>query len=380
MVSQRRPPEHWNAYRPSYDSTPRPQQGPPACSPAVFEAQNRDAPTFSRGRNSRRAPQSDSANPNEIPLGPSRHRQPSYEKSNFEGGIGSRSPDVNLNYRPDTDRHASHNSSQHYANNSRRLSPKNPDHIAEPDRRAFHDISEYSFVGTGPHDYSKEAPNIASNHHIPSNDSDHYDDPSGRDPLSPSSYHGILLWDQSLEDLMARTTRAYDLVINYARDSCGGHRWTPHDSAHVRTIGKDLHNNVRVLKYWQRCDPEDIDWAQIRLDAANVRLLCEDVQRAICQTENVHGTQSMHVDGGREKAENKSADEIERNEGEKQYGKRNSSISTKHTNHPSHTISRRRRTRTRASEQRGREGAGTDSFRPGRAGFAGRLGRYTLHY
>jgi hypothetical protein len=326
--TERKTPSHWNAYRPSYDA-PRPQQGSPSRPPAGFEDQVPDAPTFSRGQGSRRPLQSDSTNPNEIPLGPPRRHRPSYEESDYNTGAGPHFPDGNFDYLSDTDRRPSHNNSQPSANISWRFPSNNSDPLANTDRRSSHDdaVDPYhnriSYTNNTDH-------KTDSNHRVPSNTSDPDTDFSGPDPLSPPSYHNIPLWDHSLEELMGRTTRAYDLVINYARDSSGGQRWSPQDSLHVQSVGKYLHNNVRILKYWQRADPEEIDWAQIKLDVENVRLLCEDVQWAICSSEknmvgewemgrtrewaegvNAEEQEGMDLDVAPEQAEVKCAEEMD---------------------------------------------------------------------
>jgi hypothetical protein len=100
---------------------------------------------------------------------------------------------------------------------------------------------------------------------------------------------GSTLWPASLESLMGRTTRAYDLVINYARDCPEGVRWNRDAIARVYRAGKHLHGDIRVLKHWEREAKEvrldDGDWAVIEEDEEKVWRLCERVQRVIKETE-----------------------------------------------------------------------------------------------
>ncbi|KAF1911332.1 hypothetical protein BDU57DRAFT_100782 [Ampelomyces quisqualis] len=105
-------------------------------------------------------------------------------------------------------------------------------------------------------------------------------DTSTRPPTSPPH-----LWPASLDHLMGRTVRAYDLVTNYARDSHGGTRWAPEDIARVHACGKQLHSVIRVLQAWSRCAARDVDAQQLRDDARDVEQACNLVQSVISCTE-----------------------------------------------------------------------------------------------
>jgi hypothetical protein len=113
-------------------------------------------------------------------------------------------------------------------------------------------------------------------HCSPSPEPDVHDEDGDPDPQ---------LWDTGLDSLMGRTARAYDLVINYERDSSGGERWSRESIAYVHRAGKDLHNDIRLLKSWKHDPSADTQHDLIRIDARNVRMLCEYVQEIISETE-----------------------------------------------------------------------------------------------
>lgn len=123
---------------------------------------------------------------------------------------------------------------------------------------------------------------------------------TARPRLTPSYVSPILsaeeeythyrLWPASLDDLMGRTSRAYDLVINYYRDSAGGTRWNADGIESVYTAGRFLHDDVRVLRHWKRQVAEyggaDEDMMRkIEEDVEKVRNVCEEVQSVIEETE-----------------------------------------------------------------------------------------------
>ena len=98
------------------------------------------------------------------------------------------------------------------------------------------------------------------------------------------------LWDDDLEQLMGRTLRAYDLVIDYDRDSEGGTRWSDKDIADIYDIGKHLHGDRQNLTEWQRKvaragKPTNTMLRDIRDDANDMRILCLRVQLSIRQRE-----------------------------------------------------------------------------------------------
>ncbi|KAH7083270.1 hypothetical protein BKA63DRAFT_599299 [Paraphoma chrysanthemicola] len=138
--------------------------------------------------------------------------------------------------------------------------------------------------------------------HRPSEYSDaHYGNPNNipirlrHDHRSPSREddrdEGPHLWDAKLDSLIHRSLRAYDLVTNYVRDCPDGKRWLREDIWLVRTTGKELHDDVRILKSWKRTvkqygDRDEDMMGKIRQDAEKVRVLCEQVQRVILETEH----------------------------------------------------------------------------------------------
>ncbi|KAL1604377.1 hypothetical protein SLS59_004175 [Nothophoma quercina] len=60
------------------------------------------------------------------------------------------------------------------------------------------------------------------------------------------------IWHPSIDDLIRRTARDYDLVMNYERDAEGGQRWLQDDIARIRDVGKHLHGDIFALRRWQR--------------------------------------------------------------------------------------------------------------------------------
>lgn len=104
--------------------------------------------------------------------------------------------------------------------------------------------------------------------------------PSYNSPPPP-----VYLWPASLTALIGRTTRAYDVVINYTRDSEGGTRWSVEDIARVHYAGKQLHTVIRVLEAWESVDEQERDVAQIKDYGKDVRELCEVVLGVIGETE-----------------------------------------------------------------------------------------------
>jgi hypothetical protein len=114
----------------------------------------------------------------------------------------------------------------------------------------------------------------------------------GQDSHGKEDYDSQLC-DAELESLMSRTARAYDLVINYERDSYGGQRWSSSDIAHIYKNGKELHGKIRVFKSWRRSRAAGLNLAQVDGKVEEMRKLCETVQRAIKETENVAAVQIL---------------------------------------------------------------------------------------
>lgn len=104
-----------------------------------------------------------------------------------------------------------------------------------------------------------------------------------------------------LHPLIHRTTRAYDLVINYARDSNGGTRWSYEDIDDIKHVGKYLHRDVLDLKYWKELvtNGGDMDEGTARRiwdDEERLKKYCERVLDAIGDTERLPLRQRMTQD------------------------------------------------------------------------------------
>ena len=98
--------------------------------------------------------------------------------------------------------------------------------------------------------------------------------------------------DSHLHPLIHRTTRAYDLVINYARDSNGGTRWSYEDIDDIKHVGRYLHRDVLDLKYWKElvANGGDMDEGTARRiwdDEERLKKYCERVLDVIRDTERI---------------------------------------------------------------------------------------------
>ncbi|KAL1794488.1 hypothetical protein ACET3X_007909 [Alternaria dauci] len=109
--------------------------------------------------------------------------------------------------------------------------------------------------------------------------------------------------DGQMDPLISRTTRAYDVVIHYQRDSHGGNRWSREDIDHIHHIGRYLHGDVRDLKQWKaviykegNLDAETMD--KIRDDEEKVKRYCEQILDVIRDTERVPLWQRITRDEG----------------------------------------------------------------------------------
>jgi hypothetical protein len=237
-----------------------------------------------------------------------------------------------------------------------------------------------------------------------------YDD--GRDNGGDDDeYNGPQLWDPSLDKLMGRTARAYDLVINYERDSEGGKRWSYADIVRIHRTGKQLHNNISALKAWQRCAATDLDHRLIAEDAAKTRELCEVVQNLIAETENKTGfeialTPTAPLDdwsasGGYKvmgMGMNIKQDDDDYKNQENTEGSQHVKTDMATPSHPryedqssqAHKPQRDRLRYTSRGNRRQRRAQEVDCYRPGREadsygpggeqGTAGRLGKHVLHF
>lgn len=108
------------------------------------------------------------------------------------------------------------------------------------------------------------------------------------------------VWSPFTTSLMDRTARAYDLVLNYERDSHGGQRWSHDDIIAIRQLGSHLHADIFALKQAARAllllpnvgeRGFDSERREARLQAVvqqaeGVRAYCEKVQQGIRDRES----------------------------------------------------------------------------------------------
>lgn len=143
-----------------------------------------------------------------------------------------------------------------------------------------------------------------------------YDDADvNRIPINPRRSNAAVpaqssrLWDEDLNSLMHRTIRAYDLVVNYDRDSYGGTRWSREDIARIRDVGAYLHGDVRDLKHWSEVvakegEQDAYTMDKIRDDVENLRKYCDQIQAIIRDTERVPLRQRMKREDGVQAGQN----------------------------------------------------------------------------
>lgn len=109
------------------------------------------------------------------------------------------------------------------------------------------------------------------------------------------------MWDPEIDRLMGRTSRAYKVVINYEKDSCGGYRWCPEDIAQIREMGQDLDDDIRGLYQWhrvilQRGKDNRAMMEEVDKIAEKLRELCEGLQSLISATERKLPTELLRDD------------------------------------------------------------------------------------
>lgn len=126
--------------------------------------------------------------------------------------------------------------------------------------------------------------------------------------------------DSYLHPLIHRTTRAYDLVINYARDSNGGTRWSYEDIDDIKHVGRYLHRDVHDLKYWKElvANGGDMDEGTARRiwdDEERLKKYCERVMDVIRDTERLPLRQRMTQD-----EEMSAGEEMDEGSRESEYG------------------------------------------------------------
>jgi hypothetical protein len=207
-----------------------------------------------------------------------------------------------------------------------------------------------------------------------------------RDNYGNNKYDSPQFWDPSLDKLMGRTARAYDLVVAYERDSEGGKRWSHDAIVHIHKTGKHLHNYIRALKAWKRCAVSDLNHHLIDEDSRKTRELCEVLQDLIAETENkpsfeiaLAATIPLSASGGYKVmgmgVKQDSEDSINK---EVAKGFRHiKTDSSDPTTQDHHRARRQRRAQDADCYRPGQEG---DSHRREREeGTVGRLGKHALH-
>ena len=195
-----------------------------------------------------------------------------------------------------------------------------------------------------------------------------------RSPTPPSSTR---LWSSDLSDLMSRTCRAYDLVINYANDCPLGTRWSLPDIERVRGTGKRLHEDVRLVKYW-RGKVEKLGYggesmmSKIRRDVEIAWEQCNAVQGVIEETENMPRANAGQKDGG------KGYKDVEMRD-EKYQDDDGSQVSYDEREYNVRGADRDLDTHYSSLPIRGRGNTTIDTYRPGRESPIGRMGKHAVY-
>ncbi|KAH4942678.1 hypothetical protein HBI23_071290 [Parastagonospora nodorum] len=104
-----------------------------------------------------------------------------------------------------------------------------------------------------------------------------------------------LPWPADLDDLMSRTARALDLVVNYERDSDGGVRWAADAIQVIRSEGKKFHSGIANLKAWagdaERAKAQPTEFEK---DVKYARNVCNYVQHMIGRSERNSKGESLY--------------------------------------------------------------------------------------
>ena len=176
------------------------------------------------------------------------------------------------------------------------------------------------------------------------------------------------IWDDELNSLMHRTVHAYDLIVTYERDSCGGTRWSSENIEYIRATGIYLHRDVDCLKRW-RVEvakygvQDDATAEKIQEDIESVRAYCEHLQQLIKSTERVPLLQRITRDDVEQTRtqEGQGKESLWADRGKRVvYGGSNHDADTSRAQEPSPSSSRPRRSR-----RAGRRGQGrSDHYQP----------------
>jgi hypothetical protein len=103
-------------------------------------------------------------------------------------------------------------------------------------------------------------------------------------------------------DLMYRTLRAYDVVVEYQLRCPEGKRWSTESISQIRDAGVMLKYDASILKGWQLIiaadQPEQSTMSDILQDVAKMKESCEKVQRIIAELEYVPARRESVVEKG----------------------------------------------------------------------------------
>jgi hypothetical protein len=273
MAHQQNPPEHWNSYRPTYE--PRPQQGPQSivkprmnaageyCNPNAIPL----VPREQHGKGTRGEPHApDTRTATTVPQ--SRRNCPSGEDKNQAHLPRSAPSSFMSSLRPESGPFT----------HTTTTTDTPPTHVLDTRRRSDDVVSHSTLSASSSLDGYSTAPADPRHRDVSS-------EPSG------SSAARASVLPSALTALMGRASRAYDVVVNYARDCELGTRWCASTIERVREAGLHLHDDIRVLRRWEReaGGIEGEDWELLRQDADKVEKLCKYVLRVISETEHLSG-------------------------------------------------------------------------------------------
>ncbi|KAF1977444.1 hypothetical protein BU23DRAFT_550755 [Bimuria novae-zelandiae CBS 107.79] len=141
-------------------------------------------------------------------------------------------------------------------------------------------------VDTTSRHYDDDNPN---NTRLPSRD--HHDTPDtahglgNREDYDPGRLPQV--YDRSIDLLVGRTLRAYQLVVDYERACPTGHRWTPEHIEMIRHAGRNLELDRAAIENMRATLAQGGDAVpinKIRADAEELRRYCLEIQDLI----NVH--------------------------------------------------------------------------------------------
>jgi hypothetical protein len=256
MAHQQNPPEHWNSYRPTYE--PRLQQGPQSAGELRMDTAgeycnpNKILLVAREQRTEKKHPQS----PRNLPSGDDEHHKCCPPHSALSSSASS--------FRPKRDTFIHAASLPIYVSNTR---------LSNDDVFPHYTPFPTSYLN------GRET------------EPEHLRRCGISTDTFGSSSEGPSILPDAVTTLMGRASRAYDLVINYARDCPLGTRWSAASIKRVRKAGLHLHDDIRVLRHWQReaGRMDGDDWDVLEQDGAKVEKLSKYVLGVISETEDVSG-------------------------------------------------------------------------------------------